>query len=471
MANLNERDMIKGRDEQNAAVINLIISQEWLPDDVLRHERTSINPAGNPYTVVSVGVPGIGLTRGSDNDILVALINAFIDAGCPEDGVITTTAYGLLKLAGMRTSGQYYQSLSQGLERMLNTTFYITDGWFDSHKKRYTTVSFRLIDNLSRTHEAPSGEQIILDRRSIIKIRLNDEITRSIRAGYIKSFDLDFYGSLKTVGSRNLYRYLDARLDRDGQSRTRLRQWSIDMVLLGHDCGLVGKRTDHLRKSIEAMCAPLLAKSYLKKVEFVGRGAKTRVHFYYGSRESYQKVESDKPPVNPELVKLLEGYGVHPNRAKWFVAVLGEDVRIAVALLEEKLKKGEKFDNTGGYLARLLDQDLIRFEKEKAELQAQKEKERQTRETEKLRKHELYADSFQELAFPALMSSDLELAAEAALSDFNKQLLVRRGYTIAQLDDLRAMVTSGQCSAPSLASAVNQALMRGLEFGELIKLI
>lgn len=456
--------MLMGHDERNTALLNLIPTQERLPEGMLRLERTSFSPNSKPVQIVCVGVPGIGIPRGSDNDFLVALINAYIDSGCPEDGIITTSAYSLLKLAGLRTGGQYYLALAQGLERMLNTTFHVTEGWFDVRERRYTTVSFRIIDNLTYTHAQAGEGRVVLDRRSALKIRLNDEITKSIKAGYIKQLDLEMYQSLPSIGSRALYRYLDVYLheasDRGERKPYRL---SFDMLALAGNTGLLGKRTDHLHKALETMCAPLLQRGYLKRVDFVGRGRKTTVHFTYGESEMGST-------VNPEHVALLTKYGVYPDQAKKYVRNLGDAVLLAVEKLEERRRKGERIGNQGAYLASILKQEsgLLAEARVKAQQTTEIQRTRQVTQAAreaKTRTETAQQQLFEDTRLAKLQSSDLQEALEVALNAFKAKQLERRGLSLRELDQLRALVLEGRVPASYLDNMVTRALLsiEGLE--------
>lgn len=457
--------MLRGHDEKNVASLIFVPTQERLPEDMLRLERIVFRPSGQPARIVCVGMQGIGLARGSDNDLLVALINTYIEAGCPADGFITTTAYALLKLAGLDTGGQHYQALEQGLERMLYTTYHVTDGWFDVREKRYVTVSFRIIDNLSRTHGKPEQGRIRLDRRSTLRIGLNDEITKSINAGYIKPLNLTVYQHLPSVGSRALYRLLDVYLDEvAGRGDSKPYQVRVPMMALAENCGLLGRRTDNVRKSLESMHAPLLDIGYLKEVDFVGRGNKTTVHYTYGEASS---------PINPEHVSLLTRHGVHRGVAEKYVRNLGDDVLVVVEKFEERRRTGEKINNEGGYLSKLLKEAASIVEENRGKTLRAQETQRtrkaahaaQTKaETEQ---HRLFEDERR----VTLEAAEPEVALEVILPPFKAKQLERRGLTLPELDQVRARVLSRQVTVIHIDVAVNRALMSAEGLDELRRLL
>lgn len=444
--------MLRGHDEKNVASLIFVPTQERLPENMLRLERIVFRPNGQPARIVCVGVPGIGLARGSDNDLLVALINTYIEAGCPADGVITTTAYALLKLAGLDTTGQYYHALAHGLERMLHTTYHVTDGWFDVREKRYVTASFRIIDNLSRTHGEPEQDRIRLDRRSTLRIRLNDELTKSINAGYIKPLNLTVYQHLPSVGSRALYRLLDVYLDEAaGRGDPKPYQVRVPMMALAESCGLLGRRTDHVRKSLESMHAPLLDIGYLGEVNFIGRGSKTTVHYTYGETSS---------PINPEHVSLLTRHGVHRGVAEKYVRNLGDDVLLVVEKFEERRRTGEKINNEGGYLSKLLKEAASIVEENRGKTLRAQETQRTKKAAQTAQGR---AEAEQHQLFEAERRSVLEAAPEAAmefvLSPFKAKQLERRGLGFQELDQIRARVLGGGVTASEMDAAVNRALM------------
>jgi plasmid replication initiation protein len=451
-----DEDMLKGRDERNVASLILVPTQERLQTDMLRLERTITRPNGQTAKVVCVGMPGIGLARGLDNDILFALINTYIDADCPADGIIHTSAYALLKLAGLDTGGQHYHTLSQGLERMLYTTYHVTDGWFDSQEKRFITVAFRVIDSLAYTHKEQESLEtnLHLDRRSTLSIRISTEVAKSIKYGYIKPLDLDIYQHLPTVGSRTLYRLLDVYLNEAAKLNTITPyQLSIPMMALAENCGLIGKRTDHLRKALEAMHAPLLSIGYLKCVDFYGKGVKTNVLYTYSEAST---------PINPEYVAMLTQHGLHRGIAEKFVRTLGDQIVVVVEkFLDRKKNTTSPIQNPGAYLHNLLKEaaSIINDQKREtlkaAEIQQNKEviKKAQSKASEEAQKeHDRKREAF-------LQTTDLNALFEGILTSFHIGFLARRGLVTQEVDQLRQRILDGHISGRELDKAVSQAML------------
>ena len=437
---------------------------------MLRLERTSFSPLGRPIKITCVGVADIGLTRGSDNDFLVALINIYIDNGCPEDGVVVTSAYALLKAAGRRTGGQYYLSLSQSLERMLNTTFNITDGWFDVGKGRYKTASFRIIDNLTRTHGEPEEGQIILDRKSALRIRLNEEITRSIKSGYIKQLDMEVYHGLRSVGSRALYRHLDVYLhEAEQRGEQKTLQISFELTRLAGNCGLIGKRTDHLRSTIEAMCQPLVEIGYLQRVDYTGRGAKTKVHFTYNN--SRRALKEAFPLATLNDVELLVSKEVNVRVAWWASHTLGRSaIDVAIERVDDQIRKGIKLQSKGAYLTSILrDDPSVSAEAAERKLQSNKQyaldSNSSSREDLRVKAEndaqQDFEDKFNNISEP----EDLMESLERILNSITSKSLTARGLTVEEFDRIRSSVIDGRLIPKDLSKAIGRVLAvpEGLE--------
>ncbi|MCV4626643.1 replication initiator protein A, partial [Escherichia coli] len=70
-----------------------------------------------------------GVPHGLDNDVSLALISLYQEAGSPEDGTIVTTAYRILSIIGWDTSGHYYRALKESLDRLTTATFTASEAW------------------------------------------------------------------------------------------------------------------------------------------------------------------------------------------------------------------------------------------------------------------------------------------------------------------------------------------------------
>ena len=301
---------IKRFDELNIARLSLISVQERIPADY-RDWSVELEDGDRRYRVTCQALPEYGVPHGIDTDISAALVNLYIDQGSPADGAVTCTPYQLLQMAGLDTSGRYYASLDESLKRLTTTTYFISEGWRDHPRGRWTNVNFRYIDRIEFT----SGEAEKLDASSVLRITLPQEISRSVRAGYIKSLDLSFMQTLKRPPTRALYRLLDAqRRDPENPDAVAMA-YQVGLMEWAEACKIVTERPSMAQRTLDAAHEELIEKGFLKNVEYLGRGKKKLLQYTFG--------EAFIPP-DPALLQELADLGVTQTRALQLVREHGE---------------------------------------------------------------------------------------------------------------------------------------------------
>jgi plasmid replication initiation protein len=92
------------------ARLGLISIQERIPEGYASWEE-EFEVLGKPVKLACYANPNVGgVPHGLDNEVSLALIALYLNAGSPPDGTFTTTAYQILKLMGFDTSGYYYRA-------------------------------------------------------------------------------------------------------------------------------------------------------------------------------------------------------------------------------------------------------------------------------------------------------------------------------------------------------------------------
>ncbi|MBL8983948.1 MAG: replication initiator protein A, partial [Gemmatimonadetes bacterium] len=76
-------------------------------------------PNGGRWRVLPA--PGDRLPGTFDQDVYVELCRRYLDAGSPEDGVITFTLHAFLRSIGRRADGRTYEQLRAALNRLERT--------------------------------------------------------------------------------------------------------------------------------------------------------------------------------------------------------------------------------------------------------------------------------------------------------------------------------------------------------------
>ncbi|MVN86394.1 hypothetical protein GO986_06405 [Deinococcus sp. HMF7620] len=301
---------IRHFDELNIARLSLISVQERIPADY-RDWSVELEDGDRRYRVTCQALPEYGVPHGIDTDISAALVNLYIDQGSLGDGVVTCTPYQLLQMAGLDTSGRYYSALDESLKRLTTTTYFISEGWRDHPRGRWTNVNFRYIDRIEFT----SGQADRLDATSVLRITLPQEIARSVRAGFLKSLDLSFMQTLRRPPTRALYRLLDAqRRDPENPDAVAMA-YQVGLMEWAEACKIVTDRPSMAQRTLDAAHEELLEKGFLKSVEYVGRGKKKVLQYTFG--------EAFIPP-DPALLQELADLGVTQTRALQLVREYGE---------------------------------------------------------------------------------------------------------------------------------------------------
>lgn len=297
-------------DDLNLSQLNLMVAldqvemQEW---SVMYETRGRIVQISCTASVKST-VP-----HGLDSDVSTALINRYIEAGMPEDGRVVVAATALLQLCGWHKSGKYLSILRDCLERLHQANYTVSGGWRDHPNRRWTHAKFHFIESLNFTTIDGAG---LFDERSMIMLRLADDVTASIRSGYIKPLDSEFMTSLSRPRTRVLYRILDAvRIDPEDPHR-QVDTLTFPVLTWGDQCKIPSN--GQAWRIIRALSAPheeLIKRGYLQEVVLSGRG-----------REQVLRYEfvRDFTKVDPALMRKFREYGVADGLVRKLVRDLGE---------------------------------------------------------------------------------------------------------------------------------------------------
>lgn len=420
----NER--VKGHDERNFASLIFIPAARRLLDNQLVIERKQIGPDGRQIKIVLRGMDGIGVPRGSDNDLLVTLINMYIEAGCPEDGTLVTTAYEILKNSNSAVGGANYLNLDQALRRLHTANFELSNAWFEAPKRSVMkATSFSVISTYERTYLGDeTTQQTSLSSDAKLIITLNEKITQSIQAGYYKPLDLTFYYSLTDNAVRALYRHLDTQLDAMRlQKKEGPYEFSADLMEIAVTLGLTSERVDAVKRSVVRMVDELIKQNYLSGADYVGKGKKLRVIFRFAERED---------AVDPELLMTLVSHGVSMGAATKQLRRLGADT-VREILKRFKEVSPSTVKDQGSYLARML---------MNTQPDSQPTPQLPTATTKKKKPTPPAAEQ------PMLGEPDWrgevtpEEAASFLFTRFNQERLQRSGLTNQELDGLKARLLS-----------------------------
>lgn len=336
-------------EEANVARLGLISVQERIPDSY-NSWTVEFHVDGRPARLTCDAVAKYGgVPHGLDGDIATAIIDLYVEAGTTADGTVRTTAYQILRRAGLDTSGRYYQSLLQTLFRLRTTTYTASEAWRDHGRGNWTTATFNYLSELEFTSDDEATE---LSSGSVLKIRLAEPIVRSIRAQYTKPLDLDFLTSLERPQTRAVYRLLDARRYDPVTPGILQRTLSVNIIEWAEACKIVDRRSNKIRATLQGAHEELMLRGYLEDVTYEGRGRTQTI--------TYRFVPLDAQATSP-LLAALRSYRVSLPVAQKLLTDFGEQH------VEARLRKFEAL-LAGGYKARnrsALLVDVVRDDQDK----------------------------------------------------------------------------------------------------------
>lgn len=302
-----EPRQIQGHDERNIARLALALAQNRIPSTLQSWEKRLTVDALGAIHVKCVSRADAVVPHGLDNDIIIGLVNAFVEQGLPNAGVIQLSAYRLLTLAGLTVGGRQYGEVLEGLRRLQGSTFAITESWFDGRQHQWVSEEFSIISSFARVDATEVAEEIgQLRADTVLEIQLARAITRSVRSGHLRPLDLEFYSKLSQPMVRTLYRSLEERRAPLGKVPTDA--YTVSTRNWGEHLGMHGWRLDKIRRALEPAHQELLDTAYLIEVVYTGRGEGQQITYRFGQVAA---------PPNTELVALLTRSGLSaPNAVK-----------------------------------------------------------------------------------------------------------------------------------------------------------
>ncbi len=436
---------IRRMEEANVGRLGLISIQERIPDTYTSW-TIDFMIEGHPARLSCDALPKYGgVPHGLDGDIATALIDLYIESGAPKDGVLRTTAYQILKRAGLDDSGRYYTNLRQTLYRLRTATYSASEAWRDHFRNSWTTVTFNYLEALEFSSE---DDELGLSRASVLKVRLAEPIVRSILAEYTKPLDLEFLTSLDRPLTRALYRLLDARRYAPDHLADPLPSFTVNLIEWAEACKIVDQRSNKVRATLQGAHQDLIERQYLASVDYEGRGSKQLI--------TYSFVTQDDPvapsPPSP-AVEALTARRVSAAVARRLVETFGEGhVLERLRKFQHLLEQGYKARNASALLV-----DVIRDQENKypdPEGFVTPEQQKRVQELQVVRQQ---AEADQEEARQRAMSAEERI--DGVLKTL--QFLLRDRLTTADYAKLRARLMFGWLDAQELSQRVTRAKLEG----------
>lgn len=305
----------RGVDEINLASLSLISIQSRVPKTFLNWEETfTLN--GRPV-VIKAAAGQEGLPHGIDVDTNAALVNLFLEQGCPADNTVEASMYELLRAMRLDDCGASYRTVNESLRRMYTASFHI-QGWFDADGGKVIGTTLRLIDRIR--DETRGGAELLgrpFGNNTRLRITLAEEIAGNIRRRYLRALDLDFMSGLGSPLTRGLFRMLDAEAD-------HASTLDVNLVAWGKRCRLSDLKPYRLKRTFQPAHEELIEKGYLVSAEYRGTAQEQRLTYTFACQRP------DSPMSERQLLMLgrIKALDVGAPQAEGFVRSHTETVTL-----------------------------------------------------------------------------------------------------------------------------------------------
>ncbi|GGJ47788.1 replication initiator protein A [Deinococcus roseus] len=330
--------------ELNIVRLALISIQRQIEKTFVEWEYT-FELDGEEASLECKGHQDLGVPHGLDSDFYNAIVHLFVQKGANEDGVLTTTAYEIIRTAGRVDSKHSYQSLHESLRRLLQTQYYLKKSWRNHKKRMWETLSFQHIEKLQFiTEETEHGND--LSSRSVIRIKLPQEVVHSVQAGYMLLAPEAALRALEQPTSRALYRLLEARRRDPMNPQVIVDELHYNLMDWARDCKLSTDVPKLIRRALENAHQELIGIGYLREVNYSGRGQKQTLEYLFHPR--FERV------VDQQLVDLLKSHGVFPGVAQNLVSKYPERINPSLQRLKQLITEGYPVENRAGLLIRII---------------------------------------------------------------------------------------------------------------------
>ncbi|WP_170928356.1 replication initiator protein A [Deinococcus hopiensis] len=336
-----------GHDEINLNRLMFVVAANRVPETAVGWEKSVTIDALGPIRIRCTAGRDNVVPHGIDNDIVVGLVNVYVQQGMPDDGRVTVTVAELLRASGLSKNGRVYREVRESLLRLSDTKYDFSKSWYDAEQQTWLDEEgFRLILQYRflnpQTGDTLRGQ---FKAETTVQLTLASLLTRSIRAGHLRPLDLAFYSELSQPMVRTLYRLLrEQSFGADGRPvhvfSISVRAWAIH---LGHH----DTRIDLVRRALKPAHAELMGKGFLKDVTYSGRGEAQSV--------TYEFADNLQPPPDAELVGLLAQRGVTmPAATKLAVQYSRAQIVQACESFDALLRSGYAAKSRGGLLTDML---------------------------------------------------------------------------------------------------------------------
>ena len=207
-------------------------------------------PSGGRWRVLPA--PGDRLPGTFDQDVYVELCRRFLDAGSPEDGVITFTLHAFLRSIGRRADGRTYEQLRAALNRLERTGLESHEAYFSAAAGHAIQGRFTVLQSVSiDRRRVADREQLALfatvttSEPGDARVVLSHVVRGNLASGHVTTLVAAQYTALQSPVARRLYRLLEVARADDTVT------WRIGLEALAELMPLVQRYPSHLQRVLQ----------------------------------------------------------------------------------------------------------------------------------------------------------------------------------------------------------------------------
>lgn len=229
--------------------------------------------------------PGDRLPGTFDQDVYVALLQRYHEAGEPADGAVTFTLHAFLRSMGRRADGRTYEQLRGALTRLERTTLESIGGAYHvaggDAEKDTDVIRFTLLTSVvvERRREVERDQLALFasftaNEPGDARVTLSPAIRANISARHVATLSLPRYAALSSPVARRLYRLLESLRPDVGP------RWRVSLERLAEQLPLSQRYPSHLSRVLQPAHEMLLSAGVLRSARVLQEERKSWVVEY-----------------------------------------------------------------------------------------------------------------------------------------------------------------------------------------------
>ncbi|MBC7320072.1 replication initiator protein A [bacterium] len=236
-----------------------------------------------------------GLPRYKDRDVLLALLYFWKLQGFQSETLYIKSINDILRVLRWPKSSATYKELEDSLDRLVGVTIEAKYSFWDNRTKDYLpAITFHLLNYYKFTKEG---------KRISLTVEAGKHFWESIKSGYIKTVDLDFYLSLETPLAKALFSYLDKKAYQNDK-------FKIEIMKLAMHLGIsLSREYKRIKFDIKETANLLVVKGFLDSYKIEKEGETEFITFYFNreylTRDVLEQVKEREEKIN-YLVELMK---------------------------------------------------------------------------------------------------------------------------------------------------------------------